>query len=130
MAKMYRQNILFELVKDTNGDMRPMPIPQVEVIDYDSQRFENLLDLLTALADLLGDIQVYCGSEMVKFGLPIDDVLFIIMQSNFSKMGADGNPIYDERGKLQKGPHYWKPEPKIRELLRSMLTPTPTPTQS
>jgi predicted HAD superfamily Cof-like phosphohydrolase len=69
------------------------------------------------LADLLGDIQVYCASEMRKFGLPQDDVLSIIMQSNFSKLGADGKPIYDERGKVQKGPGYWKPEPKISAML-------------
>lgn len=75
------------------------------------------LDVLTMLADLLGDIQVYCASEMAKFGLPLNDVLTIIMQSNFSKLGADGKPIYDERGKVMKGPDYWKPESKIRALL-------------
>lgn len=79
-----------------------------------------LLEVLTALADLLGDIQVYCASEMAKFGLPLDEVLAIIMQSNFSKLGADGNPIYDERGKVQKGPDYWKPEPKIKEMLAGL----------
>ena len=75
------------------------------------------LEVLTMLADLLGDIQVYCASEMRKFGLPQDEVLSIIMQSNFSKLGADGKPIYDERGKVQKGPGYWKPEPKIQDML-------------
>jgi predicted HAD superfamily Cof-like phosphohydrolase len=75
------------------------------------------LDALTMLADLLGDIQVYCASEMAKFGLPLNEVLAIIMQSNFSKLGAGGKPIYDERGKVMKGPGYWKPEPKIRALL-------------
>jgi predicted HAD superfamily Cof-like phosphohydrolase len=75
------------------------------------------LEVLTMLADLLGDIQVYCASEMRKFGLPQDEVLAVIMQSNFSKLGADGKPIYDERGKVQKGPGYWKPEPKISALL-------------
>jgi len=29
-------------------------------------------------------------------------------------------PIYDERGKVMKGPGYWKPEPKIEELLASL----------
>lgn len=81
---------------------------------------EDPLKVLTMLADLLGDIQVYCASEMVKFGLPQDQILSIIMQSNFSKLGADGLPIYDERGKVMKGPGYWKPEPKIEELLASL----------
>src|ERR1700747_547319 len=75
------------------------------------------LEILTDLADLLGDIQVYCASEMAKFGLPQDQVLEVIMDSNFSKLGADGQPIYDERGKVQKGPGYWKPEPRISQLL-------------
>jgi predicted HAD superfamily Cof-like phosphohydrolase len=79
------------------------------------------IDALTSLADLLGDIQVYCASEMAKFGLPLDEVLAIIMQSNFSKLGSDGLPIYDERGKVQKGPGYWKPEPKIEEVLRNKI---------
>lgn len=78
------------------------------------------LEVLTMLADLLGDVQVYCASEMAKFGLPLNDVLAIIMQSNFSKLGADGKPIYDERGKVMKGPNYWKPEPKIQALLASL----------
>ena len=81
---------------------------------------EAPMAILTMLADLLGDIQVYCASEMAKFGLPLDKVLAIIMQSNFSKLGADGKPIYDERGKVLKGPDYWKPEPKIRTLLESL----------
>ena len=76
-------------------------------------------ELQVALADLLGDLQVYCASEMAKWGLPLDETLRIIMQSNFSKMGADGNPIYDEQGKLQKGPDYWKPEPRLSLLLES-----------
>lgn len=79
------------------------------------------VQVLTMLADLLGDIQVYCASEMAKFGLPLDQVLSIIMQSNFSKLGADGLPIYDERGKVMKGPNYWKPEPKIEALLADLM---------
>lgn len=86
-----------------------------EIIDNNEDRSQ--LDVLTEIADLLGDIQVYCASEMAKFGLPLDKTLEIIMQSNFSKLDADGNPIYDDRGKVLKGPNYWKPEPKIMEML-------------
>lgn len=75
------------------------------------------VDFLVALADLLGDIQVYCASEMARFGIPNQEVLEIIMSSNESKLDADGNPIYNEQGKFMKGPNYWKPEPKIRELI-------------
>lgn len=75
------------------------------------------LDALVELADWLGDLQVFCASEMLRFDLPIATVLDIIMDSNDSKLGADGEPIYDETGKVQKGPHYWKPEPKLAQML-------------
>jgi len=80
------------------------------------------LDLAVAIADLLGDIIVYCRSEALKYGLPLEQVLDVIMDSNESKLGADGKPIYDQNGKFLKGPNYWKPEPKIRmEVVRRTL---------
>jgi len=79
------------------------------------------IEFLTDLADWLGDIQVYCGSEMVRFGIPVKETLTIIMSSNFSKLGADGKPVYDERGKVMKGPGYWKPEPQIKALLEEKI---------
>lgn len=69
------------------------------------------------LADWLGDIMIYCGSEMIKYGMEPDVVLSTIMASNMSKLGSDGKPIYDERGKVMKGPHYWKPEPQLTKYL-------------
>ncbi|MCV6606973.1 MAG: hypothetical protein OIF32_02080 [Campylobacterales bacterium] len=81
---------------------------------------ESELETLVALSDLLGDLIVYIRSESAKHGLPIDKVLKVIMDSNFSKLGEDGKPIYDERGKVQKGPNYYKPEPKIKELLEKL----------
>jgi hypothetical protein len=41
------------------------------------------------------------------------------MESNFSKLDRNGEPIYDARGKVMKGPDYWKPEPKITEILKN-----------
>jgi NTP pyrophosphatase (non-canonical NTP hydrolase) len=77
------------------------------------------MDISVAIADLLGDIVVYCRSEALKYGLPLEEVLDVIMDSNESRLGADGRPIYDANGKFLKGPNYWKPEPKIRALLES-----------
>jgi predicted HAD superfamily Cof-like phosphohydrolase len=74
-------------------------------------------DIAVAIADLLGDIVVYCRSEALKYGLPLEEVLEVIMDSNESKLGADGKPIYDGNGKFLKGPDYWKPEPRIKALL-------------
>ena len=76
-------------------------------------------DIAVAIADLLGDIMVYCRSEALKYGLPLEEVLDVIMDSNESKLGADGKPIYDANGKFLKGPNYWKPEPKIKALLEA-----------
>jgi hypothetical protein len=44
----------------------------------------------------------------------------IIMASNFSKLGADGKPILAD-GKVQKGPFYWKPEPRLKQMLLSSI---------
>lgn len=79
------------------------------------------MEIMTDLADLLGDIQVFCASEMQRFDLPLDAVLQIIMESNASKLQADGTALF-VAGKLQKGPNYWKPEPKIEEMLRTYWT--------
>lgn len=75
------------------------------------------IDALTSIADWLGDMTVYCRSEAMKYGIPLEHVIDIIMDSNESKLGADGKPIHDENGKFLKGPNYWKPEPKIKKLL-------------
>jgi len=83
------------------------------------KRGADPIDIAVAIADLLGDIIVYCRSEALKYGIPLEEVLDIIMDSNASKLGADGNPIYDANGKFLKGPNYWKPEPKIRALLEA-----------
>ena len=48
----------------------------------------------------------------------IQDVLEIIMKSNFSKLGGDGKPIIDERGKILKGPNFQPPEPDLEKYLR------------
>ena len=77
-------------------------------------------DVAVAIADLLGDVIVYCRSEALKYGLPLEEVLDVIMDSNESKLGADGKPIYDGNGKFLKGPNYWKPEPKIKALLQRL----------
>lgn len=90
-----------------------------QTVAWDNQA-EMEMDVLTDMGDWLGDLQVYCGSEMLKWGLPVHPILQIIMESNMSKLGADGLPIVDSEGKVGKGPNYWKPEPKIQELLKTL----------
>jgi predicted HAD superfamily Cof-like phosphohydrolase len=99
-------------------------VNEIDEIVTAVERQVDPLDVLVAVADLLGDVIVYCRSEALKYGIPLEEVLSIIMDSNESKLGADGKPIYDDNGKFLKGPNYWKPEPKIRELLQAALANT------
>lgn len=92
-------------------------IHEIDEIVQKIEHGEPDLDVKVAIADLLGDVIVYCRSEALKYGLPLEEVLDIIMDSNESKLGSDGKPIYDQNGKFLKGPNYWKPEPKIKALL-------------
>lgn len=93
---------------------------KIEGVAWTNQA-EQELEVLTDMADWLGDMNVYNLSEMAKWGLPPLAILEIIMASNMSKLGADGLPIVDESGKVQKGPNYWKPEPKIAEFLAKCI---------
>jgi predicted HAD superfamily Cof-like phosphohydrolase len=88
-----------------------------EIIDNSINGIEEI-ETLTDLADWLGDIIVYCQSEAIKHGIDLNKVLKIIMESNFSKLDKNGKPIYDSRNKILRGPNYFPPEPKIRELLK------------
>lgn len=90
----------------------------IDILDkLHADEYQSDIAFLTDLADLLGDLIVYCASEMVRFGIPVNETLRIIMDSNFSKLDENGNPIYDATGKVMKGPNYWKPEPKIMAML-------------
>jgi predicted HAD superfamily Cof-like phosphohydrolase len=93
-----------------------------EVDDIIAYGDRDELDDLVSIADWLGDLIVYCSSEAKRYGLPMDEVLAIIMESNFSKLDENGEAIIEE-GKVQKGKSYFKPEPKIRELLKARMLP-------
>ena len=75
-------------------------------------------DDLVEVADALGDmLYILCGT-IIEHGLQhkIDEVFTEIQRSNMSKLGADGEPIYREDGKVLKGPNYFKPH--IAEILQ------------
>ena len=94
-------------------------VHEIDEIVALAQNGAAAIDIAVALADLLGDIMVYCRSEALKYGLPLEEVLDVIMDSNESRLGRDGNPIYDANGKFLKGPAYCKPEPRIKALLEA-----------
>ena len=74
---------------------------------------------MVEVADALGDmLYILCGT-IIEHGMQhkIDEIFSEIQNSNMSKLGADGNPIYREDGKVLKGPNYFKPD--IKGILNS-----------
>ena len=71
-------------------------------------------------ADALGDIDYVTQGANLVFGFPAEAVVAEIHRANMSKLGADGLPIYDDHGKIQKGPNYAPPDvKKVIELIDS-----------
>ena len=79
---------------------------------------EELSELQTALhekniveiADALTDILYVTYGAGHAFGINLDKCFDEVQNSNMSKLGNDGKPIYNETGKLMKGPNYFKPD--------------------
>tara|TARA_B100000989_G_scaffold161221_1_gene120367 strand:+ start:314 stop:685 length:372 start_codon:yes stop_codon:yes gene_type:complete len=66
---------------------------------------KDLLEVTDALTDLL---YVTYGAGHA-FGIDLDKCFDEVQNSNMSKLGDDGKPIYNEFGKVMKGPNYFKP---------------------
>lgn len=58
----------------------------------------------------LGDLIYVCFQMAAFLNVDIDTALDRIHASNMSKLGSDGNPIYNEYGKVLKGPNYKEPD--------------------
>ena len=67
---------------------------------------KNLLEVADALTDIL---YVTYGAG-IAFGIDLDKCFEEVQNSNMSKLGEDGKPIYNEAGKVMKGPNYFKPD--------------------
>ena len=66
----------------------------------------DLLEVADALTDLL---YVTYGAGHA-FGIDLDKCFDEVQNSNMSKLGEDGKPIYNQLGKVMKGPNYFKPD--------------------
>jgi len=62
------------------------------------------------IADALTDILYVTYGAGHAFGINLDQCFDEVQKSNMSKLGADGRPIYNENGKVMKGPNYFKPD--------------------
>ena len=69
---------------------------------------KDLIEVADALTDLL---YVTYGAGHA-FGIDLDKCFNEVQNSNMSKLGDDGKPIYNEKGKVLKGPNYFKPDLK------------------
>ena len=64
---------------------------------------------LLEVADALTDILYVTYGAGHAFGIDLDKCFNEVQESNMSKLGEDGKPIYNEMGKVMKGPKYFKP---------------------
>ena len=62
------------------------------------------------VADALTDILYVTYGAGHAFGINLDKCFEEVQNSNMSKLGDDGKPIYNEHGKVMKGPNYFKPD--------------------
>jgi predicted HAD superfamily Cof-like phosphohydrolase len=69
----------------------------------------NNKDLLE-VADALTDILYVTYGAGHAFGINLDKCFEEVQSSNMSKLGENGEPIYNESGKVMKGPNYFKPD--------------------
>ena len=70
-----------------------------------AMRENDILEVADALTDIL---YVTYGAGQA-FGINLDKCFDEVQKSNMSKLGKDGKPIYNENGKVMKGPDYFKP---------------------
>ena len=64
---------------------------------------------LKEVADALTDILYVTYGAGHSFGIDLDKCFDEVQKSNMSKLGKDGKPIYNEFGKVMKGPNYFEP---------------------
>ena len=92
------------------------PSDKITTLSYDLIR-EELNELKEAIevrdikevADALTDILYVTYGAGHAFGINLDKCFAEVQNSNMSKLGQDGKPIYNDKGKVMKGPNYFKP---------------------
>ena len=84
---------------------------RVSLINEELEEFKEAIknnDLKEA-ADALTDILYVTYGAGHAFGINLDKCFDEVQKSNMSKLGNNGKPIYNEQGKVMKGPKYFKP---------------------
>ena len=85
-----------------------------DLIKEELEEFEKALKDkdLKEVADALTDILYVTYGAGHAFGIDLDKCFDEVQRSNMSKLGKDGKPIYNEHGKVMKGPKYFQPDLK------------------
>ena len=65
---------------------------------------------LKEVADALTDILYVTYGAGYAYGIDLDECFKEVQRANMSKLGEDGKPIYNEQGKVMKGPNYTEPD--------------------
>ena len=93
------------------------PSERITSLRYDliKEELEELQDAIDKkdikeVADALTDILYVTYGAGHAFGINLDKCFQEVQSSNMSKLGEDGKPIYNEKGKVMKGPNYFKPD--------------------
>ena len=82
-----------------------------ELIKEELEEFRDAIEKkdIKEVADALTDILYVTYGAGHAFGIDLDKCFEEVQNSNMSKLGEDGKPIYNESGKVMKGPNYFKP---------------------
>ena len=86
----------YDLIKEELGELQ------------NAAKTRNLKEIADALTDIL---YVTYGAGHA-YGINLDKCFAEVQRSNMSKLGKDGKPIYNEKGKVMKGPKYFEPNLK------------------
>lgn len=105
-----------DLGKERLIEFRRILLEEVSEVDDIIENYEYSKSTMKDLLDWLGDIVVYVCSESGRWGLPIDEGLNAIMNSQYSKLDENGQPIHKD-GKFIKGPNYIPPDEELGKIL-------------
>ena len=85
---------------------------RVDLIDEELKELKQAVQKhdIKEIADALTDILYVTYGAGHAFGIDLDKCFEEVQNSNMSKLGSDGKPIYNEKGKVMKGPNYFKPD--------------------
>ena len=83
-----------------------------DLIKEELHEFKDAIEKkdIKEVADALTDILYVTYGAGHAFGINLDKCFQEVQSSNMSKLGLDGKPIYNDKGKVMKGPNYFKPD--------------------